>query len=147
MEAMKPADLYKILKLRSEVFVVEQNCVYLDLDDKDEQSIHVAGWINSEVAVYARIVPPNFSYPNAASIGRVCNALHHRGKGLGKQLMQRAIAKCKASYGDNYPIKIGAQYYLLAFYQNLGFEQVSEIYQEDGIDHISMLLNNNNLRQ
>ena len=141
MGEMSAPDLFKILKLRSEVFVVEQNCVYLDLDDKDEQCIHLAGWVNGEVAVYARVIAPNISYPHAASIGRVCNAMPYRRRGLGKLLMQKAIELCKKSFGEDCAIKIGAQYYLLDFYQKLGFKQVSEIYLEDGIEHISMLRN------
>jgi ElaA protein len=130
--------LYQILALRSEVFVLEQQCFYADADFKDQQSWHLSGWENGKLQAYARIIPPGISYPEA-SIGRVLTASSGRKKGLGKLLMQHAIQHCKTQYPDH-PIKIGAQLYLLEFYSSLGFQPIGETYLEDGIPHIIMLL-------
>lgn len=130
-------NLYSILKLRSEVFVVEQNCVYLDADGKDEKSYHLCGWLNEELVAYVRILPPGISYEEA-SIGRVCTKESYRKNGAGKLLMQKAIAETYRLFNTN-SIKIGAQLYLLSFYNNLDFQQSSGQYIEDGIPHIEML--------
>lgn len=138
-EELTPAELYAILKLRSEVFVVEQNCVYLDADGKDAGSYHFCGWLNNELLVaYTRLMPPGSSYKDA-SIGRVVTAAAHRKEGYGKILMQRSIKKCFDLF-DTPSITIGAQQYLTQFYQDLGFKQVGEPYLEDGIPHIKMTL-------
>jgi ElaA protein len=137
-------ELYAILQLRNEVFAVEQNCVYRDMDDKDQQSWHLMGWTpedatgKNRLAAYTRILPPGLSYPEA-SIGRVVTASFARGQGAGRILMERSIDELYKLFGK-VPVKIGAQYYLLAFYNSLGFVQSSDIYDEDGIDHIEMLL-------
>lgn len=133
-----PLEMYKILQLRSEVFVVEQHCIFLDMDNKDEGCLHVMAFINGNVAAYTRLVPPGYMYEET-SIGRVVTSPRHRSKGLGKELMERSIALCYERFGKG-PIKIGAQYYLLKFYNSLGFRVVSEIYLEDGIEHIYMQL-------
>ena len=138
-EELTPAELYAILKLRSEVFVVEQNCVYLDADGKDAGSYHFCGWLNNELLVaYTRLMPPGSSYKDA-SIGRVVTAAAHRKEGYGKKLRQRSIKKCFDLF-DTPSITIGAQQYLTQFYQDLGFKQVGEPYLEDGIPHIKMTL-------
>jgi len=132
-------ELYTILKLRSEVFVVEQTCVYQDIDGLDEASLHLY-FINEEhITVYARILPPNVSYKGYSSIGRVLVNKTHRKLGLGHQLMQKAIAYLKDNY-TKYPIKIGAQLYLKKFYESHGFVQIGADYIEDGIPHIHMIL-------
>jgi ElaA protein len=137
-------ELYAILQLRNEVFAVEQNCVYRDMDDKDQQSWHLMGWSKEEspgkkqLAAYTRILPPGLSYPEA-SIGRVVTAAFARGQGAGRSLMERSIEELYNLFGK-VPVRIGAQYYLLGFYNSLGFVQSSAIYDEDGIDHIEMLL-------
>jgi ElaA protein len=131
-------ELYKILQLRSEVFVVEQNCVFLDMDNKDEGCLHFMGFINNDLAAYTRLVPPGYIY-DEASIGRVVTSPKHRSKGLGKELMQRSIEACYQYFGNG-SIKIGAQYYLLKFYTSLGFKVISDIYLEDGIEHVYMML-------
>jgi ElaA protein len=133
-------ELYKVLQLRSEVFVVEQNCVFLDADNKDAGCIHFMGFVNDELAAYTRLVPPGYIY-DEMSIGRVVTSPKHRSKGLGKELMERSIDLCKQFFGDGL-IKIGAQYYLVEFYASLGFKVISEIYLEDDIEHVHMLLNN-----
>jgi ElaA protein len=130
--------LYQILALRSEVFVLEQQCIYTDADFKDQQSWHLCGWKNGKLQAYARVIPPGISYPEA-SIGRVLTAASARKSGLGKWLMQIAIQQCRQQFPEH-PIKIGAQLYLLEFYRNLGFQPIGETYLEDGIPHIIMLL-------
>jgi ElaA protein len=129
--------LYTILSLRSEVFVVEQNCVYLDTDNKDLDAWHLCGWENDTLVAYVRILAPGVSYEEA-SIGRVLTNPAFRKHGNGIELMKLAIEKALQQYGVQ-KIKIGAQLYLLNFYSNLGFTQTSEVYMEDGIPHIEML--------
>jgi ElaA protein len=131
-------ELYSILRLRSDVFVVEQNCVFLDLDNKDQYCYHIMGWEGKNLVASTRLVPKGISYPDYHSIGRVVNSRDYRGMGLGKELMVYSIEKCIEHFGNG-PIKIGAQLYLKKFYESLGFEQTSDIYDEDGIDHIEMI--------
>lgn len=133
-----PAELYAVLKLRSIVFVVEQNCVYLDTDDKDQQSYHLCGWLNDELVAYARILPPGLAFEEA-SIGRVVTNPAHRKTGAGRLLMQHAIEKTLAQFGVR-DIKIGAQQYLFSFYSSLGFKKSGPEYLEDGIPHVEMTL-------
>jgi ElaA protein len=131
--------LYEILRLRAEVFVVEQDCVYQDLDDKDQQAIHLLGMTkDGQLAAYTRIVDKGVSYPDFASIGRVITAPFARGKGLGRPLMQESIKSLFAQFGEQ-PIKIGAQAHLQKYYRSLGFVTVGEVYDEDGIPHVSMV--------
>ena len=130
-------ELYEILKVRAEVFVVEQQCIFQDLDSKDEVSYHLFIEDNSEIVAYLRILPPNISYSEAA-IGRVLTKAEHRKKGISKKLVQNAINFVTDSLGEQ-TIRISAQAYLLKFYNDLGFESVSEVYLEDGIEHIEML--------
>ena len=132
------AELYAILKLRSEVFVVEQNCVYLDTDDKDQQSFHLCGWNENTLVVYARILPPGLAFEEA-SIGRVVTNPLHRKDGFGRVLMQQAIERTFTEFTVN-EIRIGAQLYLLSFYTSLGFKKAGPEYLEDGIPHIEMTL-------
>ena len=131
-------ELYEIMKLRSQVFVVEQNCVYLDADDKDALSFHLFTKQAGTVAAYARLLPPGISFKEA-SIGRVLSAPSQRRKGFGILLMQEAITRTLHLYSTN-KIKIGAQLYLQSFYESLHFEKCSEQYDEDGIPHIEMIL-------
>lgn len=132
-------ELYKILQLRQEVFILEQACVYSDLDDKDQLSHHLTAWQNDTLVAYTRLIPYGISYPDAMSIGRVVTAPGFRGKGLGVELMRRSIDTLYGQYGHNI-IKIGAQQHLHAFYSRLGFEQSSEPYMDAGILHIEMTL-------
>jgi ElaA protein len=129
-------ELYAILRLRSEVFVVEQNCIFLDMDNKDQESWHVTGWSNNELIAYTRLVPPGLAY-DEPSIGRVITAFSVRRSGIGKELMEYSIEKLFSIFGKQ-PIKIGAQLYLKNFYESLGFCQSSDVYLEDGIAHIEM---------
>jgi len=136
-EELTPQELYAILQLRSEVFVVEQHCIFLDADGKDEGCHHFMGWQGSLLAAYTRLSPPGYMYEEA-SIGRVVTSPRARGRGIGRQLMEASIAAVNNLFGEQ-PIKIGAQLYLEKFYGSLGFEQVSEVYLEDGIEHIYMI--------
>lgn len=131
-------ELYDILWLRSRVFVVEQNCVYLDVDYKDQKSHHLMGVIKNKLVAYVRILPPGLSFEEA-SIGRVLTNPDFRGNGYGIELMKIAIEKTLQQYNVN-AIRIGAQCYLNKFYQDLGFVNSGEEFLEDGIPHIEMLL-------
>mgnify|MGYP003672423719 CR=1 FL=1 len=130
-------ELYNLLKLRSEVFVVEQNCVFLDQDDKDQKCLHLLLYADEQLVGYSRLVPAGLSYAEI-SIGRVITSLSARGKGLGKVLMELSISYCQKLLGAGL-IRIGAQTYALKFYESLGFESDGEVYDEDGIEHIEML--------
>lgn len=136
-EELTPHQLYAILQLRNEVFVVEQNCVFQDADDKDQGSYHLMGFINDKLIAYTRLVPPGLSYEQA-SIGRVVTSPSVRRSGTGRELMQQSIDAIYKLFGVQ-PIKIGAQLYLKEFYESLGFKQVSEVFLEDGIEHIYMI--------
>lgn len=133
-------ELYEILKLRSEVFVVEQNCVFQDMDDKDQKCHHVMLYSDDLLVAYSRLVPAGISYQEMA-IGRVITAASVRGKGLGKIVMELSIDYCRKVFGPG-DIRIGAQTYALGFYSSLGFAAEGETYDEDGIEHIEMVLRN-----
>jgi ElaA protein len=137
-DLLSPRELYAILQLRNEVFVVEQNCVFQDADNKDHGSYHLMGWKGDQLLAYTRIVPAGIAYVEP-SIGRVVTSSHIRKTGLGRLLMQTSIDALYGLYG-RVPIRIGAQLYLKTFYSSLGFAPASEIYLEDGIEHIEMLL-------
>lgn len=130
-------ELYSILRLRNEIFIVQQNCVYQDLDNKDLYCHHLMLTSNKKLIAYARLVPPGISY-DEMSIGRVVTSNDVRGKGVGKKLMALAIEYCRKIFGEG-PIRIGAQYYLKNFYNDFGFNETGEVYDEDGIDHILMI--------
>jgi ElaA protein len=132
-----PGELYAVLQLRNEVFVVEQNCVFQDADDKDQASHHLMAWQEGKLVAYTRLLPPGLGYEQA-SIGRVVTSPAVRRSGIGKELMERSIRAVEELFGKG-PIKIGAQLYLQQFYQSFGFIRVSEVYLEDGIQHIYMM--------
>ena len=138
-EELSSLELYEILRLRSEVFVVEQNCVFLDMDNKDQFSLHLQGRIDGKLAAGVRILPPGLSY-DEPSIGRVVSSPLFRRKGVGIELMKTAIKETISLYGD-VAIKIGAQLYLKNFYESFGFVQCSETYLEDDFPHIKMIRN------
>ena len=131
-------ELYKILQLRNEVFIVEQKCAYQDLDDKDLKAYHLAAWDNKKLVAYTRLFDKGIFYPDAASIGRVLTSPSARGKNLGKQLMTNSIEEVYHLFG-NVPIRIGAQLYLKRFYESFSFVQTGGVYLEDGIEHIPMI--------
>jgi ElaA protein len=136
---LNTTELYQILQLRNEVFIVEQNCPFQDLDDKDFRCHHLLGFDtdSQKVIAYTRIVPAGISYEEA-SIGRVVTSPAARGLGIGIQLMNKSIELLEELYGG-VPIKIGAQFYLKKYYETFGFQQIEEIYLEDGIEHILMV--------
>jgi ElaA protein len=140
-EELSNEELYQILRLRSEVFVVEQNCVFQDMDNKDQESLHVMCYIDDKLAAYTRILPQGLSFEEV-SIGRVITSPFYRGLGLGKEIMERSIAVCEKQFGSR-PIRIGAQHYLKKFYNELGFVEIGNVYIEDGIEHIEMVKNSN----
>ena len=130
-------EVYKILQLRADVFIIEQNCIYQDCDGKDFDSYHLCAWDDEKLIAYTRLLPKGVSYSDYASIGRVITASSARGQNLGKQLMQRSLEEVYRLFGD-VPIKISAQVYLKRFYGSFSFIPIGDIYLEDGIDHISM---------
>ena len=132
-------ELYEILKLRAEVFVVEQDCPYQDLDDKDKCAYHLflEDDGGSTVIAVLRILPENIAYEDMA-IGRLIVKKSHRGQGLSKVMMQKAINFIIDDLGKK-RIKLSGQAYLREFYEDLGFKRVSDIYLEDGIDHYEFL--------
>lgn len=136
---LTPDELYCILKLRIEVFVIEQNCVFQDCDDKDQESYHYMGWQKNKLVAYTRLMPAGLAYEEI-SIGRVVTSPIVRHSHIGKELMYNSIEKLHELFGK-LPIKIGAQLYLKRFYESLGFIQSSKIYLEDGIKHIKMIRN------
>jgi ElaA protein len=137
-EELSNTELYTILRLRAEVFIVEQNCPYLDMDGKDQLSFHLMGMNDrQELLAYARLLPSGLAF-REVSIGRVLSSSAARGSGAGMELMQTAIQHIYKKFGE-VPIRIGAQLYLKKFYERLGFVQVSEMYLEDDIEHIEML--------
>ncbi len=131
--------LYRCLQLRSEVFVVEQDCVYLDMDDLDQDAHHVIGLENNEIHACTRIIAPGVKYEDYACIGRVITSQQVRSHGYGRPLMNYSIDACKKLY-PTFDIKISAQAHLDRFYGSMGFVQKGEAYLEDGIPHISMVL-------
>ncbi|WP_026628210.1 GNAT family N-acetyltransferase [Dyadobacter alkalitolerans] len=135
-EDLTKAELYDLLQLRNEVFVVEQKCCFLDLDGKDQKCHHLSGYLNGRLMAFSRIVPPGVSY-EFPSIGRIAVSGEGRGKGYGIELLNESIRKVEILYGKSV-IRIGAQLYLKKFYGSFGFVQSSEIYLEDDIEHIEM---------
>lgn len=133
-------ELYDILKLRIDIFVVEQTCYYPDLDDHDRhpETQHIFCYQQNMMTAYLRILPKGLTYPDNISIGRVVIAPSARGKGLGHQLMRAALTRCSSDFAED-TIKISAQEHLEQYYNQHGFSRVSERYLEDGIPHISML--------
>lgn len=131
--------LYKIIQLRSEIFVVEQNCVYQDLDFKDQQALHLLGLKNNKIIGYTRIFKPGDYFDNA-SIGRVVIDKSERKYGYGHLLMEASIKVIYKNFKTN-KITISAQLYLKNFYETHGFIKLGEVYLEDGIPHIKMIKN------
>jgi len=133
------ARLYAILSARVAVFVVEQNCPYQELDGHDPEGLHLAGWLDgASLAAYARILPPGSRFAEP-SIGRVLTTRAVRGRGWGRRLMRRAVAVTRQKF-PAMPVRLSAQCHLQRFYAELGFRIDSRPYQEDGIDHVDMVL-------
>jgi ElaA protein len=141
-ETLTTDDLYRLCVARQEVFIVEQNCVYLDADGYDSRAYHLLGTAeDNTLMAYARLFPAGVKYPDAGSIGRVLTTSNVRGQGVGQELMRQAITRCDTLF-PNAPIRLSAQHYLLHFYQSFGFVACSKIYDEDGIPHIEMVREN-----
>lgn len=137
-EDLSNLELYKILQLRINVFVVEQNCPYPECDDKDLQAQHVFATKENEVVAYARLLDKGISYSDHLSIGRVLTKKSERLNQYGIDLMEKSIKALTQAYGEQ-PIKISAQKYLVSFYNKFGFIQIGEPYLEDGIPHVAMV--------
>ena len=137
-DELTPRELYRILQLRNEVFVVEQQCLFQDADDKDPFAYHLMGWKEGNLVAYSRLLAPGISYTEM-SIGRVVTAPGVRRTGIGRDLMARSIESGRHLFGPG-PIRIGAQCYLIDFYSSLGFRTEGTPYLEDGIEHIEMVL-------
>ena len=136
-QELSTEELYALLQLRSEVFVVEQNCVYQDIDGKDQKALHVLGYKEGKLIAYTRLFKPG-DYFEKASIGRVVVKESERHHKYGNHIMQVSIQALK-DYFNETEIKISAQCYLKRFYNNLDFKEFGEEYLEDGIPHIAML--------
>lgn len=132
-------ELYAILQLRSEVFVVEQDCVYQDIDYKDQKALHVIGFKNEKIVAYTRVFKPG-DYFEKSSIGRVVVAENERINKYGYQIMEASIKAIETFYNEK-EIKISAQKYLKKFYESLDFKMIGDEYLEDGIPHIAMKKN------
>lgn len=137
---LTPDELYDILQLRSAVFVVEQNCVFLEPDGMlDKKSYHLFAYRDKSLVACCRLMDADVAFPGRASIGRVANAAAVRGTGIGKVMMRKAIDSCKELFGAK-PLRIGAQFYLKQWYESLGFVSCDDNYLEDDIEHVHMEL-------
>ena len=131
-------ELYDVLSLRQRVFIIEQDCFYEDLDYSDQDANHLLLYKDNKLIAYSRVFPPGIKY-DAASIGRIVTDLDYRGRGYGKIITQESIQFLKNNFPES-DISISAQYRLVDFYENLGFEREGNVYLEDDIDHIKMTL-------
>ncbi len=134
---LTPLELYNILQLRNEVFIIEQNCPYQDCDNKDIYAWHLMGMMEERLIAYSRLLAPGISY-SESSIGRIVISLSTRKTGMGKKLMQESIEQIRYLFQTD-TIRIGAQLYLQKFYESFGFIRDGDIYLEDNIPHIVML--------
>lgn len=134
---LKLTELYDILQLRSEVFVVEQDCVYQDIDGKDVEALHVIGYKEKRIVAYTRCFKPGYYFDEAA-IGRVVVQHSERKFGYGHEIM-KASAKAILDHYHTGKIKLSAQQYLIRFYESHGYRTTGEGYLEDGIPHIAMI--------
>ncbi|MFP2905665.1 GNAT family N-acetyltransferase [Pyxidicoccus sp. 3LFB2] len=135
-------ELYALLALRQEVFVVEQRSIYQDVDGLDGGSVHLLAYEDAEggpfLAAYLRVLPPGLKFPGASSIGRVVTSPRARGRGWGRELVERGVARLDAHF-PTADIRISAQHYLQRFYEDFGFHAEGDVYDEDGIPHIEMV--------
>ena len=135
---LENAELYEILQLRSKVFVLEQNCAYVDEDGKDLTAFHLFKKADDKIVAYCRLLAPGDSFAEA-SIGRVITHPHYRRSGFGKDMMPVALKETRKMFNTS-SIRIGAQCYLIKFYESFGFVVDSGVYLEDNIEHVEMLL-------
>lgn len=135
-------ELYALLALRQEVFVVEQRSIYQDVDGLDGGSVHLLGYDDAQgapyLAAYLRVLPPDLKFPGASSIGRVVTSPRARARGLGRELVRRGLARLDAHFPAA-DIRISAQHYLQRFYEDFAFQAEGDVYDEDGIPHIEMV--------
>jgi ElaA protein len=140
--ALSKPDLYAIIQQRQQVFILEQRCLYQDLDGLDLPAWHLLGWqghgSERELVAYLRCLPPGVRYPEP-SLGRILTAPSVRGTGIGREIIARGIALAQRTFPTQ-PLRIAAQFHLRAFYAQFGFVPISEAYDEDGIPHIDMQL-------
>ena len=136
-ESLTKNQLYDILNLRQKVFIIEQDCFYEDIDYFDQKAHHLLVYCKKSLIGYARVFPPGIKY-ESSSIGRIVVDKKYRGESFGKKITQEAIIFLKDKF-INFDVCISAQFRLVNFYENLGFETVGEVYLEDGIDHIKMI--------
>ncbi len=136
-EELTPYEIYALLQLRIDVFIIEQTCLFQDADNKDQKAWHLTCRDEEGLLACSRLLPAGASY-DEISIGRIVTARRARRLGLGRELLHRSIAACFSLFGEQV-IRIGAQLYLKQFYESFGFVQASPVYLEDGIEHIEML--------
>lgn len=136
LEKMPATELYQVLKLRQDIFIIEQTCIYDDIDDRDQQSDHLLLKESNSLIAYSRIVPPGEKFKEV-SVGRIVVRKQDRGKGLGKMIITEALDWIR---NRNYnQVRIEAQAHLKAYYEEMGFKTASDIYDEDGIPHLQMI--------
>ncbi|MDB5226076.1 MAG: hypothetical protein JWN78_269 [Bacteroidota bacterium] len=135
---LSATEMYDLLQLREEVFQIEQNCIYKDIDDKDREAWHLLIYKDKGLMAYARIIPAGISYDKYVSIGRVVSKTKYRKEGYGRLVMHEAMKEITKLF-PGIPVKISAQAYLQKFYEDFGFIKVSEPYLEDDIPHIAMI--------
>jgi ElaA protein len=138
-DALSTAQLYEILHLRAAVFIMEQDCVYQDIDGLDQHGWHICGYLSDELICYARILPKGLSYPDAIAICRVVTKTAYRGQGLAHALMTYVMKECQKMF-PNTLAKLSSQSYVTKFYEQHGFKKYGEEYLEDGIPHHAMRL-------
>lgn len=137
-DELSPLELYQILQLRQAIFIIEQTCIYNDIDDHDQDALHISGYNEAgQLVCYARLFAPGIRYPDSCSIGRVVVSANERSKNYGKILMNEAIQEIRILFPGK-KITISGQLYLQKFYESFGFVRLGEIYEEDGIPHIKM---------
>ena len=134
---LSPKQLYLLMQLRQDVFVVEQNCAFADLDGKDDASFHLSAWSGDQPVAYLRIVPPTVHHSGCPSLGRICTSLSVRRTGLGRELVKRGLDLVVERWPGQ-ACQIGAQSYLRQFYEWFGFRVNGDEYLEDGIPHFPM---------
>ena len=135
-------ELYAVLKLRQEVFIIEQKCIYPDLDGLDLKALHLLGFDDKKLMAYLRLIPVTFHKSAHITFGRIISSKAKRGLGIGKALMQQAM-QYSAEHFPAQNIQLSAQYHLVDFYHNFGFKNISEPYDDDGIMHVDMLYEQN----
>ena len=136
-DELTTADLYELLKLRQDIFILEQQCFYSDMDDQDQISFHLQGHADGKLVAYLRVIPKVIDGEECMIIGRVLTDASQRGAGTGRAMMQQTMSFLAERFPDK-TVQLSAQQYLTEFYASFGFEAISEPYDEDGIMHLDM---------